>query len=71
MRYLIGGNAQQAKDYIRRKGLADAVVIDDTEALLALRSPGVFLIGTYLIREDVQAFESALVAVGAIVAFAA
>ena len=67
MLYVIGGNLDQARDYIRRKGLAahEATCVDDPERLQGLTAPEVVLTGTYITRSDVQAFEAALARTGA------
>lgn len=62
MVYVIGGDLQQAVDYIRRKGLGpgEAIPVDHPERLRELTAPQVVLVGTYIVRPDVQAFDAVL-----------
>jgi hypothetical protein len=55
--YVIGGNAEQASHYIHANRLNDACVVDEPAQLAKLQAPDVVLVGTYICRRDVQAFE--------------
>lgn len=69
MIYVIGGNRQQALDHINRKQLAPAQPIDHPDELRVLRAPEVVLVGTYLTRDDRQAFDALLEEIDATVRF--
>jgi hypothetical protein len=70
MLYVIGGNLQQATEYIHRKRV-DARAVNDPAELRELRAPEVVLVGTYITRPDVQAFNAVLESVGASARFSA
>ena len=71
MPFVIGGTLRQAEELITRKQWTDHVAIDDLEALRGLEAPEVIVTGTFIARQDVQAFYDLFKQIGATYRFVA